>query len=220
MPDISSDKIAPGAVDRCFETFRQNATRVIANPGVEEVHDLRTSIRRLRQALALCEKQPKQIQKSLNQLRKLAGPIRDSDITAQFVAERGMSQERQAAASQLVARLRKFPHATSKGLKITEASAARRLAKLRKRFKKLGNKASCKGASGKALHLARIATKKLRYALEIVPSEDFPHGRLDKLQDLLGEINDQRIIREITDAQKPKDKIRRFRKLWRREFSV
>lgn len=89
--------------------------------------------------------------------------------------------------------------------------------------------------SGNALHLLRIAAKKLRYTLELAvePSgtRERMHHRIRQLQSDLGDIHDLQSVCEIVSEYrgaktllveplktKQRKKIREFRKFWKDEF--
>lgn len=77
----------PG-VDELLDQLQIEIKRTIEDPGVEAVHDLRVSVRRATEALRIFEHEvprARRIRKSIKQIREMAAPVRDRDITRQLL---------------------------------------------------------------------------------------------------------------------------------------
>ena len=221
--------------------------RSIRRPGPDEVHDLRVASRRLAQAVAVLKGAMRgagKIRRQLKEVIRRAGAVRDYDIAAQLLGGSGaparlrarLRERRAAAAKQLAAGLRAIEE---RGLAErwragwparngAVAAAERRL--LQRAVKRLFARADHLGEGPRQLHKMRLAAKKLRYTMELLP---LPPRRLDpirQLQSKLGDINDyesarrlvakegapRKILDRLKEAQEKKTK--KFRRFWKREF--
>ena len=66
-------------------------TRLVAKkPTPAAVHDLRVATRRATEALRLFDPEDKQARRALRQLRQLAAPVRDRDVTRALLLRHGL----------------------------------------------------------------------------------------------------------------------------------
>ena len=86
-------------LNRLLTALTDQVHRSAKQPGPEEIHDLRVSIRRFTQALQLFADffpagQVKKIRTMLKSLMRLTSAIRDRDITLEFLVEAGNTAHR------------------------------------------------------------------------------------------------------------------------------
>lgn len=201
-------------ISQSFDQFCLIIGRTIIDPGVDEIHDLRISIRRLRQVLDLCQKNPqKRLRRNLRKLLRLAGALRDCDIALMYFEKTDLSElklrmqrKRIQAEEALVKFLSRHAHdlrvLSEEEIASSSSIVRNRIELLSGRFFRLGEKAGQTAAGLKQLHRARIAARKLRYTLEVFRNgqvstepdilESFQ--RMQRMQRLLGEINDIRTV--------------------------
>ncbi len=206
-------------IDQCYDRFTAQLGRTILDPGVDEIHELRISIRRLRQSLYLCQRRPrKTLRRGLRQLMHIAGQLRDCDIAARHFEHAKLSEfedaarrKRRRAEKNLVRFLSKRAHQLKvwreEELKISLTSATEKIKLLAGKFYDCGEKASQPGSGIAQLHQARIAAKKLRYTLELFhpaagPGEVNPLEEFLKLQKLLGQIHDISTVLDLIPDRK------------------
>jgi CHAD domain-containing protein len=236
-----------------LHVLAQQVRRTLKSPSKRQVHHLRVAIRRYSQVLAVVEdeigrRSIEKIRQNLRRTMHLAGAVRDCDIAMKLVDElepperlkKSLERRRAAEARKLVASLRTWVdgHAAMKWRRQMEKSVngapvqedvAQILTKALKRLFARGHAAE---KSPKKLHPLRIAAKKLRYTLDLLPPP--PPAFLEEikaLQSKLGEINDFEMARRIvaratTDKKIPKQlrkkrskKIREFHEYWQSEFA-
>ncbi len=237
-----------------------------ARHDADVIHDFRVSIRRFSQALDIFKSwlpasQLQPIRRQLKTFASAAGDVRDSDIGLELLAKSGarnvsrwssrLHNQRKAAERRLVTPLRRWIlqkrgakwRADLAAIEIPQDLAAQswpefargELPPVAKRFFQSGLHAE-RSHSGKELHKVRIATKKLRYALELFQDALGPDGavrvdQLRKLQTVLGNINDVRTARKLFNElgagrkltaplrKKQRKLTREFHSLWQTEFS-
>ncbi len=159
------------------------------------VHDVRVSIRRFTQAIAVCQSHFRgaDLPKNRRRLKKImtaAGEVRNCDIALKLTARfrvphaahlRAKLESRRKESSQvLITDLKKWTarrvpsqwHAVLDSAQAAREEsldefARRVLGRIAKDFQKQGNEASSHQASPKCMHRFRIAAKKFRYALEL-----------------------------------------------------
>ncbi|HTS75882.1 MAG TPA: CHAD domain-containing protein [Bryobacteraceae bacterium] len=207
--------------------------RTLAQPDATHVHDLRVAIRRFNQALALRPRseRPKRLLRRLKKIMRLAGEVRNADITLNLVAKiKGtkrlvsrLHRRREDAERRLKKALDKLdPREIPRDLPIASAtSPAAIVGTARRMFKR-----AAKSGDPLRLHRIRIAAKKLRYTLELLAPD---HPRLEtvkRLQSMLGRINDYEtawaIVSEESGGkavraqlkQKQAKRIREFHRFW------
>lgn len=230
-------------IGQCYCEFTAQLGRTILDPGLDEIHGLRISIRRLRLALDLCQERPrKTLRRGLKHLMALAGKLRDCDITSRHferaklpdIGDRSRRERKkveQDLAQFLCSRAHHLKVRSEEELKVSLDAATGKITLLAEDLFDCGEKASKADASIRQLHQARIALKKLRYTLEMFhPQTDSSQGnaikQFIKLQKLLGEIHDLSTVMDALPGKKryrnihrrlkrqQAKKIRRFQQLW------
>ncbi|HLH39322.1 MAG TPA: CHAD domain-containing protein [Bryobacteraceae bacterium] len=230
-----------------LEQWGAEVRRSIQHAGCDEIHDLRVASRRLAQMIAALKQAMRgagKIRRRLKETIRLAGAVRDYDITAKLLGKSGaparlnsrLRARRAAAADELVAALRlieernlakkwraKIPAETG-----SLAVAAGQL--LQRAAKRLFARAARMGDGPRELHKMRIAAKKLRYTMELLPFSPQHLEPIKQLQSKLGDINDyesaRRLVakegasRKLLDRLKgaQEKKTQKFRRFWKHEF--
>jgi CHAD domain-containing protein len=220
--------------------------QTLKTPSADQVHDLRVAMRRFVQALVVLQSATpgvKGIEKDLKSPMKRSGEVRDLDIAMKFLAESEVEsaasiiarikQERRKAHARLKQALRQMVQRgsiakwRSKLANPAEADPKEVIRHAMKRFFDYGDKADA-ARSPKKLHRLRIATKKLRYTLEL---DGRSHDQIQELQSNLGHIHDLDAIRQILGkhpdakkvlhpaSKKQRKRIREFRDCWKSEFA-
>lgn len=208
-----------------FEQFNKNLTRVserlsayIQDPNEKNVHDVRTSIRRLDATFKILPKKTRQktkIKKFTSELRKFFrtnNQIRDFDIISQKLILQQSEDHKQIL--QLIDKKKKNKIAGAKlqaeslqNLKHPKINIDEMInAKLEKKFKKiliklieniqeLMPKVVKDAKFVEELHRLRKEYKKLRYVLELTEEPESSNfiKNLKQLQDILGSIHDSDI---------------------------
>ena len=220
----------PEAIEQSQALFDRLVTQAKAtqkSPGPDAVHDLRVAIRRFTQALAVYQdafraRYAAKLRKHLKAVLRLAGAVRDCDITAKLVSKKAATaaavhqklvRRRSAAVRDLKAGIRKWLlrrdslPVTGHPPRIRVAEiATRRLAKDVRDFFAKGKAVASGPQSGRKLHRFRIEAKKFRYTLELFQPVygEAVETRLESMRDLqtaLGDINDCRaagaLLKEI-----------------------
>ena len=228
------------ATRELFGRLTRQARRTSKNPDAAQVHKLRVAIRRFSQALALLpEDMPgfRKIQRKLKNTLSLAGQVRDADVAIKLVArlkpagvkalQARLSRRRTRSETRLLDSLRDLtvrraiepPAATAPPAQDAMVHAAKRL------FKR-----GARAEDSKGLHRLRIAAKKLRYTLELLAPHTGRLPQIERLQSLLGAINDyetaRRMVAEESGSKKllgqladqQRKKIRQFRRYWKSHF--
>lgn len=188
----------------------------LANPSEDAVHDLRVSIRRLLEALRAFKPQidkheRRHLRKQLRRIMRAAGQARNLDIAVELCARcpeagptsltrlRGL---RLAAAHHLIETLLAIepasivPPARKEPYPGGAVMAAALLPRLVDDYWRAGDHAASRADDWKGLHQFRLATKHLRYTIELFAGCYHPRGlrpRLEvlrRMQGHLGRIND------------------------------
>lgn len=217
------------------------------------VHDLRVSIRRYSQVIEVIDAETRKIgkiKKTLKRIMHMAGDVRDCDIAIKLL--RGLNppnqltavleRRRAAASGKLAAALGAWMDrgCAAKWRELTTPSPTREVdhkdaAKVISRAisraaRRLFDRGKAAETAHEKLHPLRIAAKKLRYTLELLPPPVECIEPIKKLQSSLGDINDYETARRIAseagaeailpDAlrQTREKKIRAFRLYWDEEF--
>jgi CHAD domain-containing protein len=206
------------------------AARTADSPDAEAVHDLRVSIRRLSACLrefAGCfpRKQRKRARRRLKRLMDLAAAVRDRDITLKLMARAGvaagaairkrLAAQRTGAASALAAAAREWEETPlladppDEDLATASRRARRILPPMAERYFALGRELSAHEAAGPAeMHGFRLATKRLRYTLELFrpcygPAMEKRLEELRAIQTYLGDLNDCDVARRLAGQVAP-----------------
>jgi CHAD domain-containing protein len=183
----------------------------------DAVHDLRVKIRRLNQAQSVFSaKEQHKLRSSLKKLMKLAGAVRDRDITLELTSESkwasaalrsGFAAERQDAERVLLKSLKRWLTHNNAASRIAlrpaafGESARHALRSIARKFFARGARAA-NGATPQELHKFRIAAKKFRYTLELFAPVlgsglNVWMERIKDVQSRLGEINDYETARRM-----------------------
>lgn len=231
------------------------AARALKFPGIEAVHDLRVAVRRFRQISKILKpwlprEESRLLRRELKELMGRAGWVRDRDIALDLLRaievpknRRIVSELHQVRATSAHAlheclhdfQLRDTGAAWRRALKLVKqadapaASDAARdiLPRMLKHHLRRGRRAAREDTPEKELHRFRIATKEIRYALDLFTplygdGIDKLAEQLRKLQTHLGSIRDCAVTRELVDKAQSsagkKDIVRELEK--RRERKV
>ncbi|HVX84692.1 MAG TPA: CHAD domain-containing protein [Phycisphaerae bacterium] len=192
--------------------------------GVDAVHDIRVSLRRLEEAARLLPDDPGKslIKPAFRKVRRACGDIRDADVMADHLRAAPMppsltrrahalavrlKAQRPALAAKLRQLLAAKSFATALSLllpatleyaRYAEKSLQRRAKKRRKSLRHALQLAADKQTPD-ALHAARIAAKKLRYLLELAADTGDKNARkeaksLKHLQKIAGQHHDTHVL--------------------------
>jgi CHAD domain-containing protein len=226
------------------------AARTLKFAGIEAVHDLRVAVRRFRQILKvlkpwLPEEESRLLRRELKELMARAGEVRDRDIALHLLRAIDVPKNRRIVSEFHDARtacahslhqslhdfqLRDTGAAWRRALKLVrpaKAPAASEVARdvlpdMLKDHLRRGHLAARKDTPEKKLHRFRIATKEVRYTLDLfTPLYGDGVGdlgeKLKKLQTHLGSIHDCIIARDLVkDAQSPAGKKEIVREIQKR----
>ncbi len=193
---------------------------VIDDANEDNVHRLRTSIRRLNSCLELFprsirdQKKTRKFAAAYSKLLKLSSKIRDTDVMLSRLSkleanpsvEPLLTDLRSSRSSQLEA-VREMAEASQRLQAPKVQAGDLSNPKLRKRFDKIVSRLTSKIARAlpivvkdpaniKELHVLRLDCKRLRYSLELNPAQRTPRllGILESWQELLGSIHDNDIL--------------------------
>ena len=233
--------------DQLVDQLALEVRRTLENASRDQVHDLRVAARRLGQMVAVLDGAGGmgKIRRKLKQTIARAGAVRDCDIAAKLTAklhaparlEARLRRRRSLAERELAAHLQELSEAGFadqwRAKLATENGAldARERRVLLRAAHRVFRRAANIDGPPTALHKLRIAAKKLRYTMELLP---FPPARLDpikQLQSKLGDINDYESARRLAAKegasktlmkgleQAQEKKVRQFRRYWKREFA-
>lgn len=233
--------------DQLLNQLTVEMRRTIRNADRVQVHDLRVASRRFGQAVAVLGDAPgvAKIRRRLKKIVSLAGAVRDYDITAELIAKLHASARlkarlrtrRQEAQTELVIALRHWADRGSEEKWRSKLSgdpgerAAGERQTLVQAAHRLFDRAAKLNHSARTLHQLRIAAKKLRYTMELLPLGPARLDSIKKLQSKLGTINDYESARRIVakegasgnlleDLEAAQEKrTRQFRRYWKREFA-
>jgi len=206
------------------------AKRTGDGPDADAVHDLRVSIRRLSACLrefAACfpRKQRKRARRRLKRLMDLAAAVRDRDITLELMERAGvaagaaarkrLAAQRAGAASALSAAARDWEETTlladppDEDVATASRRARRILPPMAARYFALGRELCAREAAAPAqMHAFRLATKRLRYTLELFrrcygPAMEKRLEELRAIQTYLGDLNDCDVARRLAEQVAP-----------------
>jgi CHAD domain-containing protein len=235
-------------IDPLLDNLNREARRAVRTRSIDAVHDVRVSIRRLFQALELY-KGAKQSRKPLRHIMKFAGDVRDCDIAVNLLrrpwaknTERlreRISHRRDSARRLLAVELKKWIEIAAEwraGIGAPKAGPAFPLVKMAEEFLQCGGRIAVKHPNLRQLHKFRIQTKELRYSIDLMQaslggSTSAWTNPIQAVQKLLGQINDCRIVLDLEKLlgggggiesamhKRIRTKIRKFRQLWREQFS-
>lgn len=183
------------------EAFALLAKEVRKRPTVENVHKLRTTIRRLRSVLALLGVKSKH--KQLKKLARTLGKQRDLDVSLINAKKFKLgsnklkkAQQKQRQITQEILRPKKIEPLKVSLTKVAQKISEHPPLKLEASFaakKKELKTLKHQNMSVEELHRARILVKEVRYLLEAMGKST---TKLKKLQNLLGEIHDLEVLQE------------------------
>ena len=250
---VGASKNSSGKTIELLDHLAREVQRTLKNADADQVHDLRVASRRFGQILAVLDgtsgaRGVRKMRRRVKDTIRLAGAVRDYDIAANLIAKSGaparlqarLKQRRSEAERELVAALndwvdRAFAEkwrARLNDLGEQDGSLApSERQTLIHAAQRLFDRANKINGSARALHKLRIAAKKLRYTMELMPFGQGPVAPIKKLQAKLGEINDYESARRIAEeegasrelldrlAESQEKKIKQFRRYWKREFA-
>ena len=193
----------------------------------DAVHDLRVAVRRSSQALKSFDfyfdsGAVKKIRKRLKKTMRLAGCLRNIDVSMQFVNkwkipnQDHLSKQREDAAQELIHYMERWiergwiadltdqmkTQPPNPALESVQDHARRLLSSMAAEFFKRGNGAADPDATPTQLHGFRIASKKFRYTMELF-SKSYGSAlnarikRVKQLQTILGDVNDCVTMKDI-----------------------
>jgi len=216
-----------------LEAVRAYFRRAVKDPDEpENFHQLRVWTRRTESALSLYAdllppRKLKQLRKTLRQVRRAAGRVRDCDVFAKRIVEKGeewpgkLRKERKTAHKKLVVlykesgrdkRLRRqveklIDRLRSRNADRTERFADRAQSAIRPLVDAFFDASPASASDADALHKFRLAGKDLRYAMESLapafapPFRDELYPTLASLQERLGVLNDLSATQERLNQQ-------------------
>lgn len=184
----------------------------LKNPGEEQIHDLRTSIRRLEETYLILPNSFKKDKtndfvSSYKSFFKKISILRDFDVIAKNLLNNGLTKNSDPITYILKQREKKIKDALKKAKKLSklkipslkegnfekiipkyEKVIFSNVQKLEDYFQIVASDES----KVKELHLMRKTAKKLRYVLEIDPNDSYDHliDNMKIFQEMLGEIHD------------------------------
>lgn len=245
MASPASRPFSPAHATELLDHVAAQIRRTLQHPDERRVHDLRVAIRRFTQVLSILKpclvpENYKDIRKILKQIMSQAGEVRNFDITLKLLLKMQerppspLGRQRRAVEKALLAELQSWLAQDLKtqwhiqlGVCATvNAATARKWIRqaVADAASRVHKRAKDVDESMKALHKLRIATKKLRYTLELAGA---PIDTIKDLQTQLGDINDFHTARAVLKriegaselrkalAKKQRKKVRRFRHQFR-----
>lgn len=237
MPNESIVRFSAEQGGGFLRSLMLEAGRAVKSGGIEAVHDLRVAVRKFRQILKILKpwlppEESQLLRGEMKDLMARAGEVRDLDIAVDLLRKLHVPKNRRilaeiherrgAAAHALQACIRDFrvrdtAAAWRRALKVQKPAKAPQAADaaadilpgMLKTYLRRGSRAARGSASPKQLHRFRIATKEIRYTLDIFASlygdaiGDFSE-KLKKLQTDLGAIHDCTATSSLVeDAKSP-----------------
>ena len=203
-------------VDAALVQIAANVAGAIEGRDPEFLHQVRVGIRRLRTVLRICE--ARRLDKRLRKLALPLGEARDWDV---FVERFGRGKARQREAHARCRRvLERLDFEVSLEVEDRPVKALAEKAVARFHRKALQRARNIDWRDEKRRHRVRIAVRRLRYACEFF-SACFAGGgaylrRLERLQELLGELNDMAVARRLGGIDQPEEAlIRTLATAWR-----
>ena len=217
-PEPAGGNARPFAIEQARHQLTHlsaQISRAVKSCNPVAVHDLRVSIRRFTQAIAVTNMRKNR--RRLKKIMSLAGDVRNCDIALKFNnrfkgphavhLQSKLEECRKESEGPLIAELIKWRDrrlslkwraaldSTPSSDQDVDELAHRVIGRIAKDFQKRGNEASSPEATPNCIHHFRIAAKKFRYALELFQplygsSLDFLVANLKRASTLLGDIND------------------------------
>ena len=186
---------AAARLETAFARFESELARTAAEPGVDEVHDVRVSIRRLEQALDVFARwlPARESGRTVARLRTVldrAGEVRDRDIALELISSleltvapavpEALRGERENSSRRLSAPAKKLIDAKAAAAWMERLRLGKReqtaalgslasalLPLLARDFIASGAKLAERGKSRRRLHRFRVAGKRFRYTMEL-----------------------------------------------------
>ena len=200
-----------------LDNFYKELSEYISDPNEENIHDIRTSIRRLEAVYRIAPKnirKIKQIKNYVNLAKKLFkfnAKIRDLDITCKKFETRYPNNTKSLVLNLKNSRVELIQKANKLALEIYRENIPKipkldlKGSKLKKRYDEVLDEVEFQiqkntiivlEDEGKLeeLHMLRKDFKKLRYSIELISKESPGIKKLKNFQDALGEIHDCDII--------------------------
>lgn len=200
-----------------FDTFFKKLDRVhqvleqyLEDPSEKNIHDIRTSIRKLESAYSIIPKsrKTKKSDKLIRQFKKFFSQnniIRDYDIILEKLKESNYDPESKLVLTLTKKKLKKLSKTIGYAEKLSNlknpkikandkinSKFEKRISTLIEEFQNYIPIVISNESKVKELHAMRKTTKKLRYVLELDPNNSFQNlvSKMKKLQKLLGDIHD------------------------------
>lgn len=213
----------PGAVEALMRQRVQALVRALPAAGrgdPDAIHHARVATRRLREVLPLVEPgaRGRKLRRRMRRLTRALGPVRELDVALETLDALASEVPRPAVAlfRQVLRRERRRLYAvmsrevarvdpaTLRRLAVAAAHRSRRVGTAGRTSRRAGRLRSAIESAGSIylpdrLHEARIAVKKLRYALELARDVSGARAtarlrRLKAAQDLLGRMHDLEVL--------------------------
>lgn len=186
-----------------FENVFKKASK---HPTAKRIHKIRITIRRLSVVLN---------SRKLKDLAKVLGKERDLDVAILNAKKYGLGSKKlievkKSVRKKTLREMKKFNikllhHAPNANIMVTYKRMMRKLNLQLEEFQKIE-------MTDKKIHQLRITIKKVRYGLEAI---GHPYLKLQKMQDLLGNIHDLEVLQKLKGKHK---KIQTDKKVATEEF--
>jgi CHAD domain-containing protein len=232
VPNESIARFSAEQSSGFLRSLNLHAAHALKFPGIEAVHDLRVAVRRFRQVLKILKpwlphEESRLLRRELKELMGRAGDVRDFDISLHLLRSLQVPKNRRVVSELHEARvtsanalheclrdfhLRDTSAAWRRALKLEKArdataalDAARHiLPRILKDHLRRGRHATRANTPEKELHRFRIATKEIRYTVDLfAPLYGEAIGevteKLKKLQTHLGSIHDCVVTRDLVE---------------------
>ena len=185
-----------------------NRAGVLRSEDPEYLHQLRVGLRRLRSALRafrdlLPKKEAERLARRTRRVMRKLGDARDWDVFVAWLeseepprallhAARRQRDRAKASARIAISRMEFEPLAAKSRSEPVTAFAAASLGRMQRKARRQARRMDWDDAGER--HALRVRVKRLRYASEFFGRR---HGGLERLQDVLGELNDVEVARRL-----------------------
>jgi triphosphatase len=207
-PQSTPSSLCAAVQEAALAQIAANRDGVLRSRDPEYLHQLRVGMRRLRSALRafkdlLPRKQARRLARRISRVMREIGAARDWDVFAEWLGNEQAPRDVVRAARRECARARAAARRSASRLSLHAISprrsgepmaqfAAAVLKKLQRKTLKQARRMDWDEAGDR--HALRIRVKRLRYASEFFGRKD---GGLERLQDVLGELNDVEVARRL-----------------------
>ncbi len=207
-PQSTPSSLCTAVQKAALAQIAANRDGVLRSRDPEYLHQLRVGLRRLRSALRafkdlLPKKQAKLLARRIRRVMREIGAARDWDVFLEWLeneraardvvrAARRQRDRAKASARTAVSRMELEPLAAENHSQPVKEFAAASLGRLGRKARRQARRMDWDDAGDR--HALRIRVKRLRYASEFFGGKD---GGLERLQDVLGELNDVEVARRL-----------------------